>query len=728
MFYLNQHIHSEKHKISLRVCYVSALHKSVALADMNDALSGTKIKKPLAKTFDELRAFIKSHNADIKQYSLPIEITKSENELIASGNERWIERRDTSFNVIKDLIQPELIEKYLFISSISTEIEASICSQAIKSKSYVYNTLNRYITFGCTTNALLPFKFRNVGKSYLHSTNEKNIKRGRGGKNNESSRSKTRGITVEAKNQIIAVFNYVKKQKYKRLVIRKIFEHYQDIFETQQISRPGFTTVSIPNPENECISYSTFHYHFKLLITKEKFYRAAYGDVTYEKDFAPRSGVARDGVIGPSHRYEIDSTVLDIYVRYPYDTTGRYTMGRPIFYVVVDTYSTCIVGFYIGFSGPNWAGASEALVNACMDKVAFCAQYGIEITEDDWPCSHIPVEIAMDNGPEYSQGANLSLLQSMIGIQAAIYLALYRGDAKGVCERKFGIFNGELVHFEAGSIIKETRREDSHASNHALWDLDSLKKVLIQEILYHNKTSDRLRLHNFDLSENQVGITPIAIYKYAINREMNGGRKTTSEDILKLRWALLEELEATVDEKGVRLQGVYYDCDYIREQGWTTRAALQSNFKVFVRRSRASTNCIWYRAESGEIITMNIKEYDSERYANQHWECVLHRIEEYKIQQHELANKRRHERAKRDDFKNEQRATQQEILDQAPENTRKSPQPNIGERHAIAAAIGNLEILKDVAACLNAGNPHTNKHVASNPISELDIDDELYNS
>jgi putative transposase len=654
MFYLNQHIYSEKHEISLRVCYVSSLHKSVALADMNAALSNKKIKKPHTKNFDELTAFIKFHNADIKQYSLPVEINKSDNELIASGKESWIQKRAASMAVIKDLLRPEIIEKYLFMGGISKEIEAALCSQTIKSKSYVYNTLNRYITFGCTTNALLPFKFRNVGKNYLHSTNERNIKRGRGGRNNEKSRSKTKGITIEVKNQIIAVFNYVKKQKYKRLIIRKIFEDYQDNFENHQVSRLGFPTISIPNPENECISYSTFHYHFKLLITKEKFYRAAYGDVTYEKDFAPRSGVARDGLIGPSHRYEIDSTVLDIYVRYPYDTTGRYTMGRPIFYVVVDTYSTCIVGFYIGFSGPNWIGASEALINACTDKVAFCAQYDIEITEDDWPCSHIPVEIAMDNGSEYSVGANLSLLQTMVGIQAAIYLALYRGDAKGVCERKFGIFNGEFIHLEPGAIFKETRREDSHPSNHALWDLDSLKKVLIQEIIYHNKTSDRLRLHNFDLSENQVGITPAAIYKYAINREMNGGRKATDEDILTLRWAALEELEATVDEKGVRLQGVYYTCEYIFEQGWTTRAALQGNFKVFVRRTRASTNHIWYRAESGVIITLNIKEYDSERYAGQHWECVLHRIEEYKNQQHELANQRRAERAKRDDFKNEQ--------------------------------------------------------------------------
>jgi putative transposase len=726
MYYLNQHIYSEKHNINLRVCYVSTLFRSVALADMTLSLKNNNVKKPVSMKFDELHNFIKSHNAEVKKYSLPPEINKSDKELIVQGKQHWIEKRDDKLNIISDLINPAILEKYLFSDGIFNDIEKTMCVRKFKSKGYYYNILNRYITFGCTPNSLLPFKFKNVGSKYLHNDNEKNVKRGRGGKNNEHSRSKTKGITIEAKKQIIAVFKYAKSKNYRKFPYKKLFEDYQDNFEMQEWLRPGLPTVSFPKPEDQRISYGQFYYHIKLLISTEQYLRLSHGDVSYEKDFAPRSGVARDGVIGPGYRYEIDSTVIDLYVRYPYDTSGRYTMGRPILYVVVDTYSTCIVGFYIGFSGPNWAGASEALVNACMDKVAFCAQYDITITEDDWPCSHIPVEIAMDNGTDYPTQANINLLQSMIGIQAAIYLALYRGDAKGVCERKFGVFNDTLLHFEAGSIFKETRREDTHASNQAIWDLDSLKKVIIQEIIYHNKTSNRLRLHNFDLSENQVGITPNAIYKYAINREMNGGRKTTDEDIKLLRWALLEELEATVDEKGVWLQGVLYDCEYLREHKWTTRAKLEGNFKVFVRRSRSSTNYIWYRTDLGDIITLEIKEYDSERYANQHWECILHRIEEYKSQVHDLALEQLNQRAMKEDFKNHQRDIQQEILNQAPENTRKSPQLNIKDRSAIEKAISSHQILSEINECLTGGKPTTTS--TSSAVPELDIDDEFYKS
>lgn len=678
-------------------------------------------------SFSELASVIKSKNAELKNYMLPVEITHSDNQLMADGRKLWIDRRDKKLGMINGLTGTEILEEYLFGGGITEEIEVVMQHQQYKSRGHYYHALNRFITFGCTANALLPFKLRNTGSNYLHSTKENNIKRGRGGVNNENSRSKTQGITIETKRQIIQVVKYAKRKKYKKFPIAKLFEDYNKCFEMIEISRPGVATAYLPKSESERISYGQFRHHFRKLINNDQYLKLCVGEVSYEKDFAPKSGVARDGVIGLGYRYEIDSTVLDLYVRYPYDLTGRYTMGRPVVYIVVDVYSTCIVGFYIGFSGPNWAGASEALVNACTDKVKFCAEYDIEITEDDWPCKHIPVEIAMDNGTDYPLRSNAALLQSLVGIQSAIYVALFRGDAKGVCERKFGILNDQVIHYEPGSIFKETRREDKHPSNDAIWDLDALKKLLIREIVYHNKTSDRLRLHNYDMSINAVGITPNKIYSYGINREMNGGRKTTDEDLLNLRWALLDELQATVEEKGVRLEGIYYDSDYIRENKWSIRAALEGNFKIFVRRTKSSTNRIWYRTEHGDIITLNIMEYESGRYANQHWDCVLHRIEEYKIQAHDLANQRRAERGLKEGVTDNDRAIQQEIANFAPKNTRKSMQPNIKERANVQKAVETSQLSQKINECISVekASKLPTTYVSN---SELDIDTIFYNS
>lgn len=47
---------------------------------------------------------------------------------------------------------------------------------------------------------------------------------------------------------------------------------------------------------------------------------------------------------------------------------------------------------------PSWIGAMMALDNMVSDKVEFCKQYQIDITEEQWPSHHIPEIIIADRG------------------------------------------------------------------------------------------------------------------------------------------------------------------------------------------------------------------------------------------------------------------------------------------------------------------------------------------
>lgn len=67
-------------------------------------------------------------------------------------------------------------------------------------------------------------------------------------------------------------------------------------------------------------------------------------------------------------------------------------IGRPIVYFVKDAFSRIVTGLYVGLEGPSWIGMAMTLYNAFTDKVDFCHRYGIEITEDQWPCHHLPFE------------------------------------------------------------------------------------------------------------------------------------------------------------------------------------------------------------------------------------------------------------------------------------------------------------------------------------------------
>lgn len=39
-----------------------------------------------------------------------------------------------------------------------------------------------------------------------------------------------------------------------------------------------------------------------------------------------------------------------------------------------------------------------ALVNAATDKVPFCQEYGIPITDEEWSCYHLPYTLLADRG------------------------------------------------------------------------------------------------------------------------------------------------------------------------------------------------------------------------------------------------------------------------------------------------------------------------------------------
>ncbi len=48
-------------------------------------------------------------------------------------------------------------------------------------------------------------------------------------------------------------------------------------------------------------------------------------------------------------------------------------------YIIIDVFSHLITGVYVGFEGPSWIGAMEALSVAVLDKVSYCSRFGIPI-------------------------------------------------------------------------------------------------------------------------------------------------------------------------------------------------------------------------------------------------------------------------------------------------------------------------------------------------------------
>src|SRR5690606_34544891 len=102
--------------------------------------------------------------------------------------------------------------------------------------------------------------------------------------------------------------------------------------------------------------------------------------VTFNRDFRPLLGSETRKANGPGQIFEVDATIADVYLVSPIDS--NIIVGRPVVYIVVDVYSHMVVGLYVGFEGPSWLGVMMAIENTVENKVEFCKQFDIKITEE----------------------------------------------------------------------------------------------------------------------------------------------------------------------------------------------------------------------------------------------------------------------------------------------------------------------------------------------------------
>lgn len=703
MFGVNEVYSNIKQGIQLKVCHVAIDLAKLAVVDLVRLEDGKPICKPKSFQFDDFAAYIKENKLKRTIEMLPTWINFDDKKLLNLGKENWLKKRDRKLKIAGSLLNEETICEYLYGGGVGDQISDLLKSSTKwKKSSNYYRQLNRYITYGCINNALLPFSYENCGSNYFipEERGEENVKRGRktmpaklDGHPPQPVFSKSPGITKKEIRRIRKVARTAIHSTRKNITARArlMYRRENECRFVDEETPYGTNKKLVWNDDTECLSDGQFRRQFQKFLSEEDKIVAAKGQVTFDKDYADRSGSTWEFLIGPTHLYEIDATVMDLHIRYPYSDNERLAMGRAVLYVVVDVYSTCIVGIYIGFHGPDWIGAAEALVNAFMDKVSFAARYGLEIKPEDWPCHHICYWINSDNGGEYSLGNISPLLKANLGVQEWTKTRSYMGVAKAVSERKFGVINDSFLHYQPGAVY-EVRREEQDPSQNAVWDLQSLYQAVILEVIHYNHTAMREEHHDFKASKMHVGFSPQAIFNFFIDEEMAGGNPTTAEDEGRIRLACLPEAEASVTEQGVRFQGVFYTSPYAKKQKWYFRAKRFGVFNITVKWTRTSGDTIWYQTPENKVIAFKIKPDKSRRYQRQAWEAIAIRQTEYARERHDAKRKKAQSELEKDHKQRQLLQGNEDEIKDLPVNTVKSRQKGIQDRKDEQSIIDKVNI------------------------------------
>ena len=521
-----------------------------------------------------------------------------------NGKERKV--RDKIWEIMKDAVSDE---PRIFTKNGRGELLAEIMVASDKNLMTMHRYLKTYWQRGKMKNAFIPEYRSRGGRGKNHASTD--LKRGRP--------SKYGGAGINVDDTTRAIFEKAIK-KYYHTRNGNTFQYAYDMMIAEHyaryIAQPDGKKKAVL-PSNDALpTIRQFRYWYdKMHGVKEKITKRK-GETKFNLNHRAIVGKSDHGIMGPGAKYEIDATIGDIYLVSRFNRAD--IIGRPVIYFVIDVFSRMVAGMYVGLEGPSWAGCMMALANAASDKVKYCAEYGIEITEDEWPCRGVPGAIRGDRGELESKASDTLVNALNVRVENA---PPFRADLKGIVEQHFNTINGTAVAFLPGRVKKDdTERGAKDYRLDAILDIHQLTKILIQSVLVHN---NHHLLESYERIEGMIAdnIAPIPLdmWNWGISRYA-GALRTFPEETVKL--ALMPTAAATVTPKGIRFNGLYYLCERAAAEHWFETARAKRSWKVDISYDPRSMSTIYVRDPDGIVDICWLSEWQ-EKYQGK----CLHEID-----------------------------------------------------------------------------------------------------
>ena len=314
----------------------------------------------------------------------------------------------------------------------------------------------------------------------------------------------------------------------------------------------------------------------------------------FQRNLRGLHGKSHDGIMGPGHMYAIDSTVGDIHLRS--SVNRAWLIGRPIVYMVVDVWSTAIVGFYVCLSGPAWSTAKVALYSTFCDQSHLAELWGYQSVMALTPPPAIPYMIESDRGEYLSRGARET--GEALGVNM-VFNPAYRPDLKGLVEVLNRISKDEQFNFLPGAI--DARRRELELKINAKESALTIREYvqfLHGTFTHYNLFADRS--HRLTTEMIAAGVQPSPAGLWRFGHEVGVGyRKEIGES--KLITNLLPAKKAIVRRDGVFLEQLQYEASVASEQMWTTQARNFGVLEKTVHHFPGSTSRFWWPDPTGIV-------------------------------------------------------------------------------------------------------------------------------
>ncbi len=541
----------------------------------------TKLSRPIPASLNKINQYIKKEIIIATQFEIPALMSLPERDLEKS----WKNDRDDRYKIIFPLVKDNMFVIRMVTTSKFSEI-VSHAQLLGKPSSTIHRLLNLYWRYGQKPNALLTFRVNCGGKGVQKCASSK--RRGAPAKKSLFGFPQNTSVNVTEEDKeilregILRYYSVGHKKKSKAL----------DDILTEYYSEE-IAAAKKEDRKPELITLRQFYYWLPKLTDEIEIEKKRLGETQWEMNHRGLLGSVSENVHGPGDRFEIDATVADVYIVSKFDRNR--ILGRPVIYVIVDEASRMVVGLHVSIFWASWESAKQALLNAFLPKSEYCARYGLSIDNSEWPCAHMPRGLLVDRGemiwnqPEEHLG--------ILGIQIEI-AAPFRGDWKGIVERKFGTANEKSLHELYGTTRGKIRtRGEKDPRDDAFYTLNEVTALLVKMFVDYNRVQQFDCLITKDLVFEDIKPTPLNYWNWHIEHHRHSLSFTDPE---QARAELLLSAKATVTGGGIECEGRRYSCERAESENWFAKSRKNGSWRLDARVDADNSSILWVRPSKRE--------------------------------------------------------------------------------------------------------------------------------
>lgn len=302
-----------------------------------------------------------------------------------------------------------------------------------------------------------------------------------------------------------------------------------------------------------------------------------------------QGGSAKDGVLGPGYRYEIDATGGQLELVSEFDL--KQPIGPANAYGLLDVWSTVCVGGVMGVFNAGYTAAQMALFNTFTSKKDLCARWDIDIEEAAWPCHHVPHYITSDRGELVSDASDALPAEFNVILQTA---APYNPQMKGTIEGWFSGLKASDIRKLVGFGRKGSRMQRDPKRDAALTRYDAMRAFLLLAIAYNHRAAPKSAIPPQMLEQGYETISRITLWQWGLRSLVPYARIEPKDSVYT---SLLRKKDASIRENGLFVEGIRYMSPEIRAAGLLQRAAQYGAIAVQATVDDYHGNTVWYRVD-----------------------------------------------------------------------------------------------------------------------------------